>query len=121
MDLVNQYISKIEHHLNVLVELEKEYHNRSKSKIYLEKRRHNKNAIEHWKNKLNRLGRESTILLVKFYIPKELPGDICIYKQYRTLYVGINEDIAKQLVLIDNPKANNLSFKIIQPGILKEI
>lgn len=121
MDLVKQYMLKVEHHLTVLSQLEQEYANRPKSTIYLEKKRHNKNAAEHWRQKIFKLGRESNILLVKFEMPFELQGYIHITKKYRTLYIGINEDLAKQLILMENPEATNFTFKTIQPGILKEI
>lgn len=121
MDLVQQYISKIEHHLNALNRLEEEYKGKLKSKIYIEKLRHNKSAIEHWKKKLFNLGKESTILLVKFSAPEGIGNGVSVYKRYQTLYIGINEEMAKQLINIDNPLANDFTFKIIQPGILKEI
>ena len=121
MDLVKQYISKIKHQLELYHELEKEYHGRPKSKIYLEKRRHHKTTIEHWKTKLLNLGKESTILMVRFSAPASLGKGITMYKRYQTLYIGINEEMAEQLIKIDNPMANSFTFKIIQPGILKEI
>ncbi len=121
MDLAQQYIAKIKHHIQVLVELEEEYRGRFKSKIYLEKRRHNKNAAEHWKQKLLNLGRESTVLVAKFDLAVHHAGGVHIFKRYRTLYVGINDDIAKQLIILENPGACNFEIKTIQPGILKEI
>lgn len=121
MDLVKHYMSKVEHHLQVLTELEQEYKGKNKSRIYLEKRRHNKNAAEHWKQKLLKLGRESTVLVAKFDLAVHHAGGVHIFKRYRTLYVGISEEMAEQLIVMNYPGASNFKFTTIQPGILKEI
>lgn len=121
MDLVKQYTSKIEQHIFALLRLEEEYKGRLKSKIYIEKLRHNKQAIEHWKQKLLNLGKESNVIVAKFSSPYDMGNGVSVYKRYQTLYIGLNEDMVKQLILIEHPLANSFTFKLIQPGILKEI
>lgn len=121
MDILSQYVGKIRHLLGQLSDLEEEYKGRFKSSIYLTKRTQYKNALEDYKRKLQRLGRESTILVVKFDLAVEHTGGVHIYKRYRTWFVGLNEEMAKQLIIMENPGASGFEFKIIQPGILKEI
>lgn len=121
MDILEQYRSKIEQHLTSLSQLEQEYQERNKSKIYLEKRRHHKEAALHWKDKLHKLGKESNIIIVKFDLLKSLGNGINVYKRCKVTLVGLNEDMARQLTTMEYPSAREFEFKIIQPGILKEI
>ena len=120
MDLFTAYYSKIKFHLESLMQLEMEYKNRNKSKIYLEKRIYHKNSINDWKRKLEKLGTESNILVVTFSKPKNIGQGVSIFKRYKTQYVGINEEIACQLIKLNHPEARDFTFKIISPGVLNE-
>jgi hypothetical protein len=122
MDLVAQYIEKVRQSLHSLGDLELEYKNKTKSRIYIEKKAYYKRTAQHWKDKLTNLGRESIILEVEFDWEKPTKDPKVFYcVRYRTYYIGINQDIAQQLILINHPGATSFTYNIIEAGILKEI
>lgn len=123
MDPIQEYISKIQQHISSWEDLEKEYLNKNKSRIYLEKRAYHKKGLEHWKNKLSKIGRESTILVTYFDLSNQHPihKHLDLTKRYSYYLIGVNEKMAEKIVKLENPSAFNFTFKNILPGVLKEI